>query len=486
MRRLERSPMTSSSRLAAGLIVSLLLSTSAFAQAVSTASIGGTVRDTSDAVLPGVTVTATQTENGLMRTAVTDENGAYLLTALPIGPYRLEFTLSGFRSYVQTGIVLQVNTNPTVNASLQIGDVSETIQVEAQTPLIETRRSGIGMVVENERVEELPLNGRQTLDLVYLTGMATPGGTLSGGRSGTAGPGSPGTIAIAGGLPNGTSYLLDGSNHNDPYNSGAMPFPFPEALQEFKVETSALAAQYGYHSAGVVNAITRSGTNVIHGSAFEFLRDDSMNARDPFAAIGPDGKRRSDGLNRNQFGGSFGGPLVRDQVFYFAAYQPTRVRRVPTSAFQFVPTAAMLAGDFTTFFASPQCQKSVAALRTPFVDNRVNPAQFSPASLKLVSLLGVTSDNPCGQVSFDRVDNNDEHLFTGKVDYNAGPHTIFARLQYQKYDSPTDFDGTTPMSFSTSAFENRVYSLAAGATTLLNNTTINAFHATYNRGDFAK
>jgi hypothetical protein len=478
--------MTSSSRLAAGLIVSLLLSTSAFAQAVSTASIGGTVRDTSDAVLPGVTVTATQTENGLMRTGVTDESGGYLLTALPIGPYRLEFTLSGFRSYVQTGIVLQVNTNPTVNASLQIGDVSETIQVAAQAPLIETRRSGIGMVVENKRVEELPLNGRQTLDLVYLTGMATPGGTLSGGRSGTAGPGSPGTIAIAGGLPNGTAYLLDGSNHNDPYNSGAMPFPFPEALQEFKVETSALAAQYGYHSAGVVNAITRSGTNIIHGSGFEFFRDDSMNGRDPFAAIGPDGKRRSDGLNRNQFGGSFGGPIVRDQLFYFAAYQRTRVRRVPTSAFQFVPTAAMLAGDFTTFFASPQCQKPVAALRAPFVDNRVNPATFSPASLKLVSLLGVTSDNPCGQVSFDRVDNNDEHLFTGKVDYNAGPHTIFARLQYQKYDSPTDFDGTTPMSFSTSAFENRVYSLAAGATTLLSNTTINAFHATYNRGDFAK
>src|SRR5687767_12324797 len=116
-----------SSRLAASVIVCPLLSTSAFAQAVSTASIGGTARDTSDAVLPGVTVTAAQTETGLTRTAVTDENGGYLLTALPVGPYRLEFTLSGFRTYVQTGLVLQVNTNPTVNASLQIGDVSETI-----------------------------------------------------------------------------------------------------------------------------------------------------------------------------------------------------------------------------------------------------------------------------------------------------------------------------------------------------------------------
>ena len=473
------------SRLAAALACLLVVSSSLHAQAISTASINGTVRDTSGGVLPGVTVTATHTATGLMRVAVTDDSGAYLITALPVGPYRLEFTLQGFRSYVQTGIVLQVNTNPTVNASLEVGNVAETIQVSGQAPLIETRSPGIGMVVEHERVEELPLNGRQTLDLVYLTGMAVSGGTLSGGRSGTVSPGSPGTIAVAGGLPNGTSYVLDGSNHNDPYNSGAMPFPFPEALQEFKVETSALTAQYGYHSAAVVNAVTRSGTNMIHGSGFEFVRDDAMNARDPFAAIGADGKRRSDGLNRNQFGGSFGGPIARDRLFYFAAYQRTRVRRIPTSSFQFVPTAAMLAGDFTTF--ATDCQARPVTLRAPFANNRVDPALYSPASLKLVKLLGSTPTDPCGKVLFDRVDNNDEHLFTGKVDYNAGgSHSIFARLQYQKYDSPTDYDGETPMSFSTSAFRNRVYSLAVGDTTLLSNTTINTFHATYNRGDFAK
>ena len=416
----------------------------AHAQSASTASIGGTVRDTGGGVLPGVTVTASHTETGQARAAVTGPDGAYLIPGLTVGAYRLEFSLSGFRTYVQTGIVLQVNTNPTVNATLQVGELSETIQVVAGTPLIETRAPGIGMVIENERVEELPLNGRQTLDLVYLTGLAAPSGTLSGARGGAAGPGSPGTIAVAGGLPNGTEYLLDGSNHNDPYNNGAMPFPFPEALQEFKVETSALTAQYGYHSAAVVNAITKSGTNAIHGSGFEFLRDDSMNARDPFAAIGPDGKRRSDGLNRNQFGGSLGGPIVRDQLFYFAAYQRTRVRRIPTSGFQFMPTAAMLAGDFTAF-ASPQCQGGRQIdLRAPFVNNRVSPALFSPASLKVVSLLGVTPDNPCGQVFFDRVDNNDEDLFTAKVDYNrGGSHTVFGRLQYQKYDSPTDYDGTT-------------------------------------------
>jgi hypothetical protein len=458
------------------------------AQGVSTASIGGTVRDASGGVLPGVTVTATQTDTGLTRTSVSDENGAYVLTSLPIGPYRLEFGLTGFRTAVQTGIVLQVNTNPTINATLALGDLSETIQVEAQSALIETRSPGIGMVVENERVQELPLNGRQTLDLIYLTGMAAPSGTLSGARGGAAGPGSPGTIAVAGGLPNGTAYLLDGSNHNDPYNNGAMPFPFPEALQEFKVETSALTAQYGYHSAAVVNAVTKSGTNTIHGSAFEFLRDDSMNARDPFAGIGPDGERRSDGLNRNQYGGSFGGPIVRDQLFYFAAYQRTRVRRIPTSGFQFMPTPAMLQGDFSAIM-SPTCNggRQLAALRAPFANNQISPALFSPASVKLVSLLGATPDNPCGQVFFDRVDNNDEDLFTAKVDYNGGgSHMLFARLQYQKYDSPTDYDGKTAFSFSQSAFRNRVYSLAVGDTKLFGNNVVNAFHATLNRGNFGK
>jgi hypothetical protein len=476
-----------SARLIACLFVSLVAWTSsAAAQAVSTASIAGTVRDASNAVLPGVTVTATQTDTGLMRTTVSDEAGGYTVTSLPVGPYRLEFSLQGFRTAVQTGIVLQVNTNPTINATLELGDLTETIQVEASAGLIETRNPGIGMVVENERVLELPLNGRQTLDLVYLTGMASPSGTLSGARGGTPGPGSPGTIAVAGGLPNGTAYILDGSNHNDPYNNGAMPFPFPEALQEFKVETSALPAQYGYHSAAVVNAVTKSGTNTIHGSVFEFLRDDAMNATDPFAALGPDGQRRTDGLNRNQYGGSFGGPIARDRLFYFAAYQHTRVRRVPTSSFQFVPTPAMLRGDFTEF-ASTACQSRPLALRSPFSDNRVDPALFSPASLKLVSLLGATPTDPCGRVFFDRVDDSDEHVFTTKVDYTlSGAHTIFGRLQYNKYDSPTDYDGTTAISFSRSAFENRVYSLAVGDTLLFGNNIVNSFRATVNRGNYGK
>ena len=185
------------------------------------------------------------------------------------------------------------------------------------------------------------------------------------------------TIVVAGGLSNGMTYILDGGTHNDPMNNLNLPLPFPDAMQEFKVETSALPAQYGHHSAAAVNAVTKSGTNTLHGSAFEFMRDDSLNATNAFAAVGPDGKRRSDGLRRDQFGGTLGGPIVQGKLFYFGGYQATRVNVTPTSFFQFVPTPAMLAGDFTAF-TSPACNAGrTIALRAPFVNNTVSPSQFS-------------------------------------------------------------------------------------------------------------
>ena len=238
----------------------ILLFAAPMAFAQGTASIAGTVKDSSGSVLPGVTVTSTQTATGLTRTTVSDSAGGYTISNLPVGPYKLEFMLQGFRTSVQTGIVLQVGGSPTINAALELGNVEESVTVEGESPLIETRSVGIGMVVDNQRVLELPLNGRETLDLVYQTGMAVSGGTLGGARGGATST-SPGTIAVAGGLANGTAYTLDGATHNDPFNGSSMPLPFPEALQEFKVETSALPAQYGYHSAAAVTAVTKSGTN---------------------------------------------------------------------------------------------------------------------------------------------------------------------------------------------------------------------------------
>ncbi|MGH9255437.1 MAG: carboxypeptidase regulatory-like domain-containing protein, partial [Vicinamibacterales bacterium] len=328
--------------------VGLLSGSPAWAQA--TAELNGRVIDESGAVLPGVTVTATRTDTGFTRTVVTDETGAWVMPNLPIGPYRLEVSLQGFRTYVQTGIVLQVDARPTINTSLAVGNIEETVSVEAAAPIVDVRSAGISAVIDQERIVELPLQGRQVTDLIMAAGAAVEVGrpnsrNFQGGVN----------ISVAGGLQFGVAYTLDGAVHNDPQNSASLPFPFPDAVQEFRVAASGLGAQSGMRSAASVAAVTKSGTNVLHGNLFEFLRDKRFNATSPFAAIGPDGKRFDDGLKRSQYGGTVGGPIVRDRLFYFFGYQGTRTRQTPPDLITFVPTPAMLAGDFTTF-ASAACQ----------------------------------------------------------------------------------------------------------------------------------
>src|SRR4029434_9629719 len=312
-----------------GLLIVLLSLATASAQSVSTAQINGTVRDQSGGGLPGVDVTVTQTDTRLTRTAETDETCSYILQNLPSGPYRFDAELQGFRKFVQTGIVLQVNANPTLNVTLQLGQVAETITVEGTAALVETRNPGIGQVITNQQVVELPLNGRQLTELVFQAGLATGGKATAdapGGNALNTGVRSyPNTtIVVAGGLSNGMTYLLDGGTHNDPFNNLNPPLPFPDAMQEFKVETNALPAQYGHHSAAAVHAITKSGTNAFHGDAFEFLRDHRLNATNAFAALGPDGKRRDDGLRRDQFGGTLGGPVGPGKDFFFRGDSGTR------------------------------------------------------------------------------------------------------------------------------------------------------------------
>ena len=364
---------------------SLLLSASAWAQA--TAQLTGTVRDESGAVLPGVSVTVTQTDTGFTRTAITEGSGIYTIPNLPTGPYRLEVSLQGFRTFVQTGIVLQVAATPTINAVLAVGNLEETVSVDAAAPLVDVQSAGISEVVENERIVELPLQGRQVTDLIVLSGAAVNTGQVSGQRNRSDAV----AISVAGGLRTGVAYVLDGAMHNDAYDNLNMPFPFPDALQEFRVATSGLSADNGVHSGASVNAVTKSGTNRFTGNLFEFLRDSRFNATDPFAVVGKDGERVSDGLNRNQYGGTIGGPILRDKMFFFGAYQATRVRQTPASFISWVPTAAMLAGDFTGY-ASPACNAGQQiALRAPFVNNRIDPALLSQAAIGISNEIPLTA-----------------------------------------------------------------------------------------------
>ena len=247
---------------AAALIAVLLATTlvpeSAMAQTGATAQIGGTVRDESGGVLPGVTVTATQTDTGVSRETQTDADGAYLLTNMPIGPYRLEAGLAGFRSFVQTGIVLQVNANPTINVVLALGAVSEQVTVQGNAAMVETRTTSVGQVMENQRILELPLNGRQVTDLMLLSlasrRTATPGGRQLCIEPQLSDAGDHGCGRFAGqhGLPDGRRHAQRSGDESN------LPVPFPDALQEFKVETSALSARYGQHAAAVVNVATKA------------------------------------------------------------------------------------------------------------------------------------------------------------------------------------------------------------------------------------
>src|SRR6478672_893622 len=265
--------------LGAGLVWMLLAGTG-WAQAVAGSQVSGVVKDASGGVLPGVDVTITKTDTGTARTVITDADGRYAFPNLPVGPYRLKVVLQGFNTYVQEGIVLQVNTNPTIDVALAVGNVGEQVTVVASSATVETRSTGVGQVIDNQQVMEIPLNGRQATELIFLSGLATsaPAGDLNTNKNFPTV-----TISVAGGQANGITYIMDGGTHNDPFNSLNLPTPFPDALQEFKVETSALPARYGYHAASAVNIVTKSGTNKLHGDVFEFNRDKRFNARNYFA-----------------------------------------------------------------------------------------------------------------------------------------------------------------------------------------------------------
>ncbi|MBI2150506.1 MAG: TonB-dependent receptor [Acidobacteria bacterium] len=429
------------------------------------------VRDQSGAVLPGVEITVTQTNTGLVRNVISNETGFYIVPNLPTGPYRLEAALSGFRTFVQTGIVLEVNSNPTLNVALEVGQVTDSIQVQANAAMVETRSSGVGQVIENERILELPLNGRNVVELITLSGAAVTTQTSS-----TRSMAGQQAISVAGGLDSGVAYQLDGAIFNNPYDNLSLPLPFPDALQEFKVETSALSASQGRHTGAQVNSVTKSGTNDFHGSAFWFVRNDDLNAR-PFFSL------KENTLKRNQFGGTLGGPIVRNKLFFFGGYQGTTLRQDPSDIESFVPTPAMLAGDFTAF-ASPACNGGrQITLGAPFVNNRIDPARFSPAALNISRRLPTPRDE-CGRVTTGIQTASDDGQIVSKADYQINDrHSLFGRFiaTLNETDVPNTFEPNNLLNTAAAGFDNLAQSYAFGDTYLFGPNTINSLRLAVNR-----
>jgi hypothetical protein len=444
------------------------------AQAVSNSQIAGAVSDPAGALVPGATVTATQAETGAARTTKSGPDGTYILPDMPPGAYTLQVEATGFSSHLEKGIDLHVGSSIMLNVQLAIGEASQQVVVTADANVVETDQTSVSQVIDHQRIVELPLNGRQATQFILLSGAATvtPSGDLISNKNYP----SSTTMSIAGGQGNGTNYLMDGGDNNDPWSSVNLPFPFPDVLGEFNVQYSSLQARYGVHPGGVVNVITRSGGNKFHGDLFEFLRNGDFNARNYFAAT-------RDTLHRNQFGGTIGGPIVHDKLFFFGGYQKTLTRTAPPQTISFVPTQAVLSGDFSTL-ESTACQTSTKVLKDPTTGaanatNKFDPSRFNPQALNLIKNIPVSSD-PCGRIVYAIPNPQNEDQYFGRVDWNQSQrHQLFARYFLANYSAPAPTLTNNYLLSTLNGSHDVSRSLVVGDTLTLSQNWLNSLRFTY-------
>ncbi len=421
-----------------------LLPNTAMGQGGATASLAGTVRDPSGALIPGAQVVITQTDTGFSKTAVSPDDGSFAFPALPVGPYRLEVRKNGFTSYLQTGIELTVNQTAQLSITLQPGEIKEVAEVNASAPQVDTTTGTLSLLVDQRRIVDLPLNGRNPAELVLLAlGVANPALGTGGNAAGT--PNGPGVslqftyptgvggsieqqgaiIATVNGTRSGGVYFsLDGANNVDAYAVTGGPFPNPDAVQEFRVLTNSYGAEYVSAPGGVVNIVTKSGTNKFHGNLFEFLRNGALNARNFFAA-------KPDNIRRNQFGGTAGGPIRKDKFFIFGSFQGTTLRSSVGGDIQFVPTDAQRAGDFSSI--STQLKNPFT--EAPYAGNQIPLSDFNPVTSKILARLP-RSTAPDGRVEVVHPTSQDEQQYTVKSDYLLGKHSFVVRHFLSDFSNP--------------------------------------------------
>ena len=351
-----------------------------------TGNIRGTVTDPSGAVIQGAAVTARQAETGLSRSTTTDRNGNYVLLELPVGHYRLQVAAKGFQEYVQDGITLNVNETASVSPHLAVGSEKEQVLVSADAELIEPTVTSMGKVVQQRELEDLPLNGRNFSQLgllqpgvVPLTpGIAEAGGSLRNGQA----------YAVNGQRPESNNFLIDGANNFNGVDGGFVLKPPVDAISEFRIITHSANAEFGSALGSTTNIITRSGTNQVHGTLWEFLRNDAVDANNYFA-------QTKEPLKQNQFGATIGGPIKKDKTFIFGFYEGFRNRQGET-ALTTVPSLKQRTGDFSElcpegftdgFCNNPAHQLFNVFANAPYPNNQVPQAQFNSVSQESAELL---------------------------------------------------------------------------------------------------
>jgi len=327
---------------------------------IGRATILGSVVDASNAPIAGAEVRVTRVETNAAHNTATNEFGLYSIPALPVGTYDVAVIASGFKRAVRSGIVLKVDDKPEIDFRLEIGAVTESVEVVGQTPLVDTASATVGKVIENTRMTSLPVNGRTVLSLVLLTPNVR-GHTVNSPGFGDRGAAAS-NFSVNGSPAATSSITLDGSTNNTPRNGDTGISPAVDSIEEFKVQSGIMSAEYGYTLGGVVNLVTKSGTNKLHGTLYEFVRNDKLDSRNTFAV------RRAP-LRYNQFGGSLGGPIRRDRTFYFFNYEEWRLRQFYTIV-AMTPTAAERSGDFSQL-------RTAAGALIPLFDptsTRANPS----------------------------------------------------------------------------------------------------------------
>jgi hypothetical protein len=387
---------------------------------VNTGTISGTVRDASGAVLPGASVAVLNQDTGITRTVTSNAAGRYAAPALSLGNYQVTTQLAGFQTSVRSGVVLTVGSEQVIDVTLQVGAVTQTVEVTGEAPLIELSNANLGGLVNDEVIRDMPLNSRSWDTLAYTVPGVVKYGAAGGGFNSGSGANK---FSVSGARSYSNSFLLDGTDANDSSNStpggSAGTNLGVDTIKEFKIVASQFSAEYGRASGAVVSAVTRSGTNELHGSAFEFLRNSAFDARGFFDStdLNGDGKADLPPFRRNQFGGTLGGPILRDKTFFFGGYEGLRQARSNTILAK-VPTVAAKQGNLVSG------RITVAPEIVPYLALYPDPQRILPDP---------ATGAPTDIGEYTQVAKNvvRQDYFMGRVDHQlTGSTNIFGRYQF--------------------------------------------------------
>jgi Carboxypeptidase regulatory-like domain len=487
------------------LVALVLLAGTARAQIAGTGSIQGTITDTTGAVIPNAAITLTEKATLVAHSTKSDGSGVYVFPNIDIGTYSLSVSVPGFETYTSSGNVLEVGSSISINVKMTVGAQEQKVEVQATGLALQTEDVSFKQTVDATALTEMPLNGtaRQITALVTGSGGAAPapGGDFTGSKY------SYQTIAvsIAGGNGNSTMWRLDGGDNNDYMGNGNLPFPFPDAVAQFSVESTALGAEDGMHSGGLVNAVTRSGTNRFHGTGFEFIRNNYLDSQNFFSTCTPVAPATTcnakDTLHQNEYGGTFGGPVSipklfsgKDKLFFFVGYQFLKNDQSTSATTSHVPTTANLAGDFSvTDGAGCEANGKFLQLVDPITgvlipgDKYATVPTWNAQALALQKYLPaiVPANDPsnCGVVTYAVPSQIFDKQFVTRIDYSmSARNNLYGRYLLDGYQAPSFFS-TTNILLATPAPGNyeRVQTGTIGEDFTLNAHTVNSAHVTVTR-----